>query len=72
MEMVEHAIDVWDLHGLDPRLHSGMLHEHLRSFAAEGWELAWMSLNVDLADHDGPAHVLVFRRPRKDGSALGA
>jgi hypothetical protein len=27
---------------MDPRLHSGLLLEHLRDFAAEGWELVWM------------------------------
>lgn len=62
MRTVEHAIDVWDLTGMDPRLNSRMLHEHLGDFADEGWELVWMNLNVDLSDHDGPCHVLVFKR----------
>lgn len=62
MRAIEHAVDVWDLRGLDPRLDSGMLLEHLHSFADEGWELVWMGLNVNLADHDGPCHVLVFKR----------
>jgi hypothetical protein len=62
MRTVEHAIDVWDLTGMDPRLNSRMLHGHLRDFADEGWELVWMSLDVDLSDHDGPCHVLVFKR----------
>jgi len=39
-----------------------MLLEHLNAFADEGWEFVWMGLNVDLADHDGPCHVLVFKR----------
>jgi hypothetical protein len=39
-----------------------MLHQHLRDFAEEGWELVWMSLNLELADHHEPRHVLVFRR----------
>jgi hypothetical protein len=62
MPTIEHAVDVWDLTGMDPRLNSGMLHQHLRDFAEEGWELVWMSLNLELADHHGPCHVLVFRR----------
>ena len=48
---------------MDPRLHSGLLVEHLHDFAAEGWELVWMDISVDLADHQrGPCHVLVFKR----------
>jgi hypothetical protein len=39
-----------------------MLHNHLSDFAAEGWELVWMGLNLDLADHEGECHVLVFKR----------
>ncbi|HEY3105210.1 MAG TPA: hypothetical protein VGJ49_00285 [Gaiellaceae bacterium] len=63
MRTVEHAVDVWDLTGMDPRLDSRLLHDHLRSFAAEGWELVWMGVNVDLADHHrGPCHVLVLKR----------
>jgi hypothetical protein len=62
VKTVEHAVDVWDLRGLDPRLHPGMLLEHLNAFADECWEFVWMDLNVDLADHDGPCHVLVFKR----------
>jgi hypothetical protein len=62
VKTVEHAVDLWDLRGLDPRLHSRTLLEHLNAFADEGWELVWMGLNVDLADHDGPCHVLVFKR----------
>ena len=62
MRTIEHAVDVWDLAGIGPRLDSGMLVKHLRDFAEEGWELVRMSLNMDLADHHGPCHVLVFRR----------
>jgi hypothetical protein len=62
MRTIEHAIDIWDLRGMDPRLDSRMLHEHLHDFADEGWELVWMSLHVELADHRGPCHVLVFKR----------
>ncbi len=62
MRTVEHAVDVWDLRGMDPRLHSGELLKSLHTFAADGWELVWMALNVDLADHDGPCHVRVFKR----------
>jgi hypothetical protein len=62
MRTIEHAIDLWDLRGMDPRLNSGMLHKHLHDFAEEGWELVWMSLNVELADHRGPCHLLVFKR----------
>jgi hypothetical protein len=62
MRTIEHAVDVWDLTGMDARLSSGMLVEHLRDVAQEGWELVWMGLNVDLSDHPGPCHVLVFKR----------
>ena len=62
MRVVEHAIDIWDLAGLDPRLNTRMLHDHLSDFAQEGWELVWMGLNIDLADHEGECHVLVFKR----------
>jgi len=62
MRTVEHAIDIWDLAGMDPRLNSRMLHEHLREFEHERWELVWMGLNADLADHRGPCHVLIFKR----------
>lgn len=62
MRTIEHAVDVWDLTGMDPRLNAGMLLQHLHAFAADGWELVWMELNVDLADHHGPCHVLVFKR----------
>jgi hypothetical protein len=62
MRTVEHAIDIWDLRGMDPRLNSRMFHEHLHDFAEEGWELVWMSLNVELADHRGPCHLLVLKR----------
>lgn len=63
MRTVEHAVDVWDLTGIDSRLDSGLLLEHLRDFGAEGWELVWMGLNIDLANHHrGPCHVLVFKR----------
>jgi hypothetical protein len=47
---------------MDPRLNSGMLVRHLRDFAEDGWELVWMGLGVELADHPGPCHVLVFKR----------
>ena len=47
---------------MDPRLNSRMLHEHLREFEHERWELVWMGLNVDLADHPGPSHILIFKR----------
>jgi hypothetical protein len=62
MRTIEHAIDIWDLRGTDFRLNSRMLHKHLHDFAGEGWELVWMSLNVELADHLGPCHLLVFKR----------
>ena len=62
MPAVEHAVDVWDLRGMDPRLDSRLLLGHLQRFAAEGWELVWMGVNVELADHGGPCHVLVFKR----------
>jgi hypothetical protein len=63
MRAVEHAVDIWDLTGMDPRLHSGLLLEHLHDFAAEGWELVWLGANVDLADHHrGACHILVFKR----------
>ena len=62
MRRVEHAIDIWDLRGLDQRLNAKMLHEHLNDFATEGWELVWLGLNVELADHRGPCHLLVFKR----------
>jgi hypothetical protein len=39
-----------------------MLHEHLQDFAEEGWELVWMGLDVELLDHRGPCHLLVFKR----------
>ena len=52
MRAVEHAVDVWDLRGMDPRLDTGLLLEHLHSFAAEGWELVWMGTNLELA----PSH----------------
>jgi hypothetical protein len=48
---------------MDPRFDSRLLLDHLRDFAADGWELVWMERNVDLADHHrGPCHVLVFKR----------
>ncbi len=62
MPTIEHAVDVWDLRGADPRLDSRKLLEHLNAFGAEGWELVWIGVNADLADHDGPCHVLVFKR----------
>jgi hypothetical protein len=62
MRAIEHAVDIWDLRGMDPRLNSGMLVGHLRDFADDGWELVWMGLGVELADHPGPCHVLVFKR----------
>jgi hypothetical protein len=62
MRTVEHAVDIWDLRGMSRKLDSGMLLAHLHDFAAEGWELVWMGLDVELADHDGPAHLLVFKR----------
>ncbi|MBD0317670.1 MAG: hypothetical protein ICV71_04030 [Thermoleophilia bacterium] len=66
MRAVEHAVDVWDLRGMDPRLDSRLLLEHLQRFAAEGWELVWMGVDVELADHRGPCHVLVFKRVVED------
>jgi hypothetical protein len=68
---VEHAIDIWDLTGLDPRLNTRMLHEHLNDFASEGWELVWLGLNVELADHRGPCHLLIFKRVVEDSRAAG-
>jgi hypothetical protein len=62
MRALEYAVDIWDLRGMDSRLNSRLLHEHLQEFGAQGWELAWMSLNVELADHQGPCHLLVFAR----------
>ena len=64
MRKVEHAIDIWDMTGLSRRLDTRMLHEHLHDFAEEGWELVWMGLDVELADHRGPCHLLVFKRLR--------
>jgi hypothetical protein len=34
----------------------------LQDFAEEGWELVWMGLDVELLDHPGPCHLLVFKR----------
>jgi hypothetical protein len=62
MRRVEHAIDIWDLTGLDRRLNAGMLRDHLRDFEREGWELVWMALDVELADLRRPSHVLVLKR----------
>ena len=62
MRRIEYAVDIWDLRGLDPRLNAKALLEHLNAFATEGWELVWMGLNVDLADHDGPCHLQIFKR----------
>jgi hypothetical protein len=59
---IDYAVDVWDLRGVDPRLDSRELLEHLQDFGREGWELVWFELNVDLANHDGPCHVLAFKR----------
>jgi hypothetical protein len=62
MKRIEHAVDVWDLAGTDPRLNSKTLLQHLHDFAADGWELVWMALHANLADHNGPCHLLVFKR----------
>ena len=62
MRAVAHAVDVWDLREVDPRLDSRLLLQHLHEFAAEGWELVWMGASVELADQGGPCHVLVFKR----------
>jgi hypothetical protein len=67
MRTIEHAVDVWDLTGTDRRLDSRKLLAHLHDFAAEGWELVWIAVNADLADHDGPCHVLVFKRVLETG-----
>jgi hypothetical protein len=61
MAEIEYAIDVWDLSGTDGRPDAEMIHQHLRDFAAEGWELVSLSLNVELVRH-GPSHLLVFKR----------
>jgi hypothetical protein len=66
MRTIEHAVDVWDLAGLDRRLNAGKLLEHLRQFASEGWELVWIGVDVELEDHRGPCHVLVFKRVVED------
>ena len=62
MTTIEYAVDVWDLRDMDPRLNSRRLLDHLNDFGREGWELVWLGLNVDLADHDGRCHVLAFKR----------
>jgi hypothetical protein len=66
MRTIEHTVDVWDLAGMDRRLDVGMLVKHLRDLGEEGWELVWMGPNLDLADHHGPCHVLVFKRVLDD------
>jgi hypothetical protein len=71
MRTIEHAVDVWDLAGMDPRLDSGLLLAHLREFAHEGWELVWMNVDLELADHDGPCHVLVFKRVTEQAAGPG-
>jgi hypothetical protein len=71
MPTIEHAVDIWDLRGLDPRLDSRLLLKHVNEFGAEGWEFVWIGLNVDLADHEGPCHVLVFKRTVTDSAFDG-
>jgi hypothetical protein len=61
MPEIEYVIDIWDVAGTDERPDAELLHEHLRDFGAEGWELVSLSLNVDLARH-GSSHLLVFKR----------
>jgi hypothetical protein len=62
MRVIEHAVDLWDLRGRDPRLNAKELVDYLQRFAAEGWELVWMEPRADLADQEGPCHVSVFKR----------
>ena len=71
MRKVEHAIDIWDLAGLDRRLDTRTLHEHLQDFAQEGWELVWLGLDLELADHRGPCHVLILKRVVEDSRSEG-
>ena len=47
---------------MDARLNSKELVEYLHGFATEGWELVWMEPQAELADHEGPCHVSVFKR----------
>jgi hypothetical protein len=61
VDKVEHAVDVWDLRGVERKSDAGGLLAHLNRFGAEGWELAWMAFNVDLA-LDGECHLTVFKR----------
>ncbi len=55
MRVIEHAVDVWDLRGMDARLNSK--------------ELVWMEPQAELADHEGPCHVSVFKRVLEPQSA---
>jgi hypothetical protein len=59
---IEYAVDVWDLTGMEPTPESLALLRHLNDFGADGWELAWMAFNLDVAGH-GECHLLVFKRP---------
>src|SRR5918993_256831 len=67
MPEIEYAVDIWDLSGTDGRPNAEQLLEHLREFAAEGWELVSLSFNIDLVRH-GPSHLLVFKRAGGVGS----
>jgi hypothetical protein len=62
MRTIEYAVDIWDLRGVDRRLDSRVLHDHLLDFGAEGWELVWIGANEELADQAGPCRILVFKR----------
>jgi hypothetical protein len=70
MRAVEHAIDIWDLREMDPRLNSGMLHEHLHDFADEGWELVWMSLNASSPIIVGPTFLSSSESSRISASSV--
>jgi hypothetical protein len=62
---IEYAIDIWDLRGTDGKPNAEQLHQHLRNFGEEGWELVSLTFDVDLARH-GPSHLAVFTRPAGD------
>ena len=63
MPAFEYAVDVWETRDGDHRLDARELLENLNSpFGNEGWELVWMALDTDLADHDGRCHLRVFKR----------
>ena len=61
MPIVEYAVDVWDLRGVERKPDAAAVLKHLNEFGGEGWELVWLAFNVELA-RDGESHLFVFKR----------